>query len=51
MQLCERVLKFAHVAGESRARVARIRGARAAARTRRGERAPRDPDEPYQCLS
>ena len=32
-------------------RVARIRGARAAARTRRGEPAPRDRDEPYRYLS
>lgn len=32
-------------------RVARIRGARAAARTRRGEPAPQDRDEPYRYLS
>src|SRR5439155_2740698 len=51
MPLRDRVLKPAHDAGEPRVRVARIRGARAAARTRRGEPAPRDQDEPYQCLS
>jgi hypothetical protein len=51
MQLRDRVLKPAHVAGESRVRVARIRGARAAARTRHGEPAPRDRDELYRYLS
>src|ERR1700730_10056812 len=51
MQLRDRVLKPAHVAGESRVRVARIRGARATARTRRGEPALQDRDEPYRYLS